>query len=180
MQQEGCARRVAWDLAKHIYKLKNSDKAAFSILVQARVVPAPTSKRPEEREFAVDSGVSMHMMSKKTQAHMNWTLCEDPENPTVVLTHTNEEAQVFVHDLNFFVTVQLLEDALAVLSLGKLCVDDGYSYEWVSGQKTTVAQRREDNCVQNGQFRTSCRSRVIHQFWKQFVVNIRNCNKISP
>ena len=27
--QEGCARRVAWDLAKHIYKVKNADKAAF-------------------------------------------------------------------------------------------------------------------------------------------------------
>ena len=65
LQQEGCARRVAWDLAKHIYKLKNSDKAAFYILVEARVMPAPTSKRPEEREFAVDSGVSVHMMSKK-------------------------------------------------------------------------------------------------------------------
>ena len=33
---------------------------------------------------------------------------------------TNEEAQVYVHDLHIFVTVQLLEDTLAVLSLGKL------------------------------------------------------------
>ena len=40
-------------------------------------------------------------------------------NPTVVLTangedHTNEEAQENVHDLNLFVTVQLLEETLAV------------------------------------------------------------------
>ena len=39
--------------------------------------------------------------------------------PTVVLTgdgkvHTHEEAQVFVHDLNQFVTVQLLEETPAV------------------------------------------------------------------
>ena len=47
--------------------------------------------------------------------------------------HTNEEAQVCVHDQNLFVTVQLLEDTLAVLSLGKLCEDHGYSYEFVSG-----------------------------------------------
>ena len=33
---------------------------------------------------------------------------------------TNEEAQVYVHDLDLFVTVQLLEETLAVLSLGKL------------------------------------------------------------
>ena len=31
----------------------------------SKVVPLPTSTRPEEREFAVDSGASMHMMSKK-------------------------------------------------------------------------------------------------------------------
>ena len=33
------------------------------------------------------------------------------------------------------VTVMLLEGTLAVLSLGKLCQDHGYSYEWTSGQK---------------------------------------------
>ena len=41
--------------------------------------------------------------------------------------HTNEEAQVYVHDLNLLVTVHLLAETLAVLSLGKLCEDYGYS-----------------------------------------------------
>ena len=36
---------------------------------------------------------------------------------------------MFVHDLNQFVTTP------AVLSLGNLCKDHGYSYEWVSGQE---------------------------------------------
>ena len=49
--------------------------------------------------------------------------------------HTCEEAQVFVHDLNQFVTVQPLEETPALLSLGTLCEDHGYSNEWVSGQK---------------------------------------------
>ena len=53
---------------------------------------------------------------------------------TVVLTangeeQTHEEAHVFVHDLNLFVTLQLLDETPAVLSLGKLCEDHGYSYE---------------------------------------------------
>ena len=56
---------------------------------------------------------------------------------TIVLTangevHIQKEAQVFVHDLNQFVTVQQIEET-AVLSLGKLCEDHGYSCEWVSG-----------------------------------------------
>ena len=31
LHQEGCARRVAWNLAKNIYKLKNSDKTTFYV-----------------------------------------------------------------------------------------------------------------------------------------------------
>ena len=54
--QERCARRDAWDLATKIYQLKNADKATFYTSVEARAMPAPTSKSPGEREFAVDSG----------------------------------------------------------------------------------------------------------------------------
>ena len=42
---------------------------------------------------------------------------------------------MYVKELDLFVTVKLLEDTPAVLSLGKLCEDDGYFYEWTSGQK---------------------------------------------
>ena len=52
LHQERCARRAAWDVAKSIYKLKNSDKVFF-YLIEAREMPA------------VDSGASLHMMSKK-------------------------------------------------------------------------------------------------------------------
>ena len=57
--------------------------------------------------------------------------------------HTHEEAQVFVHDQNLFVTVQLLEEKIAVLSIGKLCEDHGYSYEFVSGQKLRLTKGRK-------------------------------------
>ena len=65
--------------------------------------------------------------------------------PTVVLTasgevHTHEEALVFVHDLNLFVTVQLLEETPAGLSPGKLCEDHGYSNEWVGGRKPRLTK----------------------------------------
>ena len=48
---------------------------------------------------------------------------------------TKEEATVYVKEFDLFVTVGLLEDTPAVLSLGKLCEDQGYSYEWTNGQK---------------------------------------------
>ena len=47
----------------------------------------------------------------------------------------DEEATVYVRELDLFVTARLLEDAPAVLSLGKLCEKFGYSYHWMSGQK---------------------------------------------
>ena len=48
---------------------------------------------------------------------------------------TNEEATFYVKESDLFVPVKLLEDTPAVLSLGKLCEEYGYSYEWVSGQE---------------------------------------------
>ena len=35
----------------------------------------------------------------------------------------------------YFLTLKVLEDTPAVLSLGKLCDENGYSYEWINGQK---------------------------------------------
>ena len=67
------------------------------------------------------------------------------KNSTTVVTangdvQTNEEAQVYVHDLDLFVKVQLLEDTPAVLSLGKLCEQNGYSYEWQNCQKPLLTK----------------------------------------
>ena len=57
---------------------------------------------------------------------------------------TNEEAQVYVHDLGLFVTVQLLEDTPAVLPLGTLCEEHGYSCEWFSGQKPRLTEQGKE------------------------------------
>ena len=104
----------------------------FYVPGEVEAMPAPTSKRPEEREFVVGSGASMHMMSKKELSSEEMGTVKRSRTPTVVLTangevHTHEEAQVFVHETNLFVTVQSLEETPAVLSLGTLCEDHGYS-----------------------------------------------------
>ena len=61
-------------------------------------------------------------------------------SPTIVITangevQTHEEAIVYVKELDFFLTMKVLENTPAVLSLGKLCDENGYSYEWINGQK---------------------------------------------
>ena len=51
------------------------------------------------------------------------------------------EATVYVRELDLFVTVMLLEETPAVLSLGKLCEDHGYNYHWTSGQKPHLIKK---------------------------------------
>ena len=48
---------------------------------------------------------------------------------------------MYVHDLGLFLTVQLLEDTPAILSLGKLCEELGYSYAWVTGQQPRLTKK---------------------------------------
>ena len=62
--QEQGVREAAWKLAKSVVKLKEHERATFFSLSENRCLPASTPK-PEEREFVVDSGASMHMISKK-------------------------------------------------------------------------------------------------------------------
>ena len=88
----------------------------------------------------------MRMMSKSELSSEEMGTVKRSKNPTAVLTangevHTDEEAQVFVHDLNQFVPVQLLEETLAVVLLCRLCKDHGYSCEWTSGRQPRLIKQ---------------------------------------
>ena len=63
--QEQGAREAAWRLAKSIPKLKGKDRTAFFSPSENRCLPAPSTLNPEEKEFVVDYGASIHMTSKK-------------------------------------------------------------------------------------------------------------------
>ena len=150
--------RSSTGLGENIYKLKNSHKATFYVPGEVKGMSTPiASKRPEEREFVVDSGASKHMMSKKELSSEELWRVIRSRTPNVVLTengevHTHEEAQVFVHDLNQFVTVQLLEETRAVLSPGKLWKDHGYSHEWVSGQGPRLTKNGKNTICKTDNF----------------------------
>ena len=137
--QEQGAREAAWKLAKNVLNLKERDRAAFFSSPENRCLPASTLK-PEEREFVVDSGASMHMISKKDLRDAEMDTLTKSCSPTIVITangevQTQEEAIVYVKELYIFLTMKVLENTRAVLSLGKLFDENGYSYEWINGQK---------------------------------------------
>ena len=63
--QEQGAREAAWKLAKNVFKLKEQERATFFPPSESRCLPALNLKS-EKREFVVDSGASMRMISKRT------------------------------------------------------------------------------------------------------------------
>ena len=137
--QEQGAREAVWKLAKSVLKLKEHQKEAFFSPSENRCLPASTLK-PEEREFVVDSGASMHMISKKDLSDAEMDTLTKSCSSTIVITangevQTHEEVIVYVKELDIFLTMKVLENTPAVLSLGKLCDENGYSYEWINGQK---------------------------------------------
>ena len=137
--QEQGAREASWKLAKNVFKLKEHERAAFFSSPENRCHLASTLK-PEEREFVVDSGASMHMISKEDLSEAEMDTLTKSCSPTIVITadgevQTQEEAIVYVKELDMFLTMEVLENTPAVLSFGKLCDENGYSYEWINGQK---------------------------------------------
>ena len=82
----------------------------------------------------------MHMISKKDLSDAEMDTLTKSCSPTIVITangavQTHEEAIVYVKELDIFLTMKVLDNTPAVLSLGKLCDENGYSYEWINGQK---------------------------------------------
>ena len=82
----------------------------------------------------------MHMISTKDLSDAEMDTMKKSCSPTTVITangevQTHEEAIVHVKELDVFLTMKVLENTPAVLSLGKLCDENGYSYEWINGQK---------------------------------------------
>ena len=106
-------------------------------------------------------GVSGGLWSKHACSHD----FESPEletvriskNPIMVVAANgevlpNEEATVYVRELDLFVKVMFLDNTPKVLPLGKICEDHGYNYHWTQWSQTTC-----------------------HQKWKKIDCNTANC-----
>ena len=111
----------------------------------------PSVIKPEEKEFVVDSGASMHMLSTKDLNSAELETVRVSKSPSTVVpangeVQTKEQATLYVKELDLCVTVKLLEDTPAVLSLGKICENHGYNYHWASGQKPHLKNGRNIGC----------------------------------
>ena len=133
--QEHWAHWAAWKLAKKILELIEKKKTTVLSPTEKWCLPSPSKIKAEEREFVVDSGASMHMTSRKDLNSAEMETVTTSRCPTTVITANGE---VQTHE-----EVKVLEDTLGVLSLGKLCDEHGYSYEWTNFEKPCLIK----NCV---------------------------------
>ena len=92
-------------MAKNVSKLKARDKATFYSLTEPREMLAPSSKKPEELEFVVDSAASMHMLCKKVLRSAELEPLRKSRNPTIVITANGEVRQVRKHRKTFTILI---------------------------------------------------------------------------
>ena len=123
----------------------------------------------------------MHMISKKDLSDAEMDTLTNSCSPTIVITangevQTHEEATVYVKELEKFLTMKVLENTPAVLSLGKLCDENGYSYEWINGQKATSHFKRDSDTLQHGELRSYCGSRLV-KFVLRIFINFKDIFK---
>ena len=84
--------------------------------------------------------VGLNRSAKKDLSDAEMDTLTKSCSPTILITangevQTHEEATGYVKEFDIFLTLKVLENTPAVLSLGKLCDENGYSYEWINGQK---------------------------------------------
>ena len=99
-----------------------------------------TSRQADcDSKSSVELGKKVQCGARAIWAQIKWTLWEGPETlqrywAVTVKVQRNEDAQVFVHDFDLFVTVRLLDGTPAVLLLDMLCSKHRYSFEWKNGK----------------------------------------------
>ena len=126
-------RRHVGPCQEHLEAQRNGKK------IHSIRLPMSGVCRPHPQENRV-SRARMHMVSRKDLNSAELETVKVSKNPTTVVAAngevlSKEEATVYVRELELFLTAMLLEDAPAVLSLGKLCPDHGCKTDRTSGQK---------------------------------------------
>ena len=123
-----------------MFKLKEHERAAFFSTPENRCLPASTLK-PEEREFVVDFGASMHMISKKdlSEAEMDTltTSCSPTDSHNRHRWSANaRRGNCACQRIGYILDNESpREHASSIIARKALRCENGYSYEWINGQK---------------------------------------------
>ena len=104
---------------------------------------APSVDGFADRSYIVDSGASLHLVSLSTLSKQEKSTMEYVGNPIPITTATGEvkihaQVRVYVKELCIFVWAYVLDCDVAVLSLGMLCDEECFTYNWVPDAAPTL------------------------------------------
>ena len=91
----------------------------------------------KDRRFILDSGSGHYLISARKAERMNLRMraCEPIVFHTANgSTATNKDAEIDVGTFDITSQAYVLDDTLSVMSLGKRCMEEGYSFVWPSGK----------------------------------------------
>ena len=130
--QERCAREAAWKLAKSVFSSRSKKEQHSS---HRRKIGAFLHQILDLRNDNLLSTLARQCTwsAKKDLSDAEIDTLTKSCSPTIVITangevQTHEEAIVHVKELDIFLTMKVLGNTPAVLSLGKFCDENGYSY----------------------------------------------------
>ena len=89
-----------------------------------------------DRSYIVDSGASFHLVASSTLSKKEKATMKYVGRPIPITTANGEvkvhaQVRVFVKELGIYVWAYVLDCDVAVLSLGMLCDEDGFTHQWV-------------------------------------------------
>ena len=122
----------------------------------------------------MDSGASMHMISKKDLNDAEMDTLTKSCSPTIVITansevQTHEEATVYVKELDIFLTMKVLENTPAgFCRLESFAMKTDILMNGSMVKNTSHLKRDSDN-LQHGELRSSRGSRLVNEFFFRFL-----------
>ena len=133
--------------------LKVSDEAEGNlepkqepVKISKKVILSPSSLNA--RRYIVDSGASFHLVDSRTLSKQERSTIYKNSDPISIQTANGDvivdsKVKIFVRELGLHVCAYLHEDTVAVLSLGMLCDEHGYTYNWKPLTWPTLTKGRQ-------------------------------------
>ena len=156
------------NLGKNIFKLKEKDKATLYSPAEEWALPAAERKEREEREFVVDSGACMHMVSEKDfnsaeRDHEDIEESDDGDDgQRRGANQRRSHGKCHGHISQSYASWRNSRSSF----LGEtLWGHHGYTYHWTQRPKTTSHQKGQENQLQYIELWAICGSCFIGEFF---------------
>ena len=111
----------------------------------------------------------MHMISKKDLNSAELETVTTSRSLAIVITangevQTHEEATVYVKELDILDYESPRKHASSLVARKALAMKNGYSYEWINGQKPHLIKNGIRDTMQHEELRSYRGSRLVNEF----------------